>query len=111
MVPNDIVGLIVVLASSGVLIALAAVLLSGRGAFLIAGYNTMSKAEKARWDERALCRFMGKVLLPIGVLMPLVAVAGIFDLPWLATAYGLGVVALCAFAVIYCNTGNRFRRR
>ena len=33
----------------------------GKGAFLIAGYNTASAAERARYDEKALCRFMGWV--------------------------------------------------
>ena len=30
----------------------------GRGENLLAGYNTMSKDQKARYDARALCRFM-----------------------------------------------------
>ena len=38
-------------------------LLAGRGAWLIAGYNTMPKKERERYDERALCRFMGKLML------------------------------------------------
>ena len=37
----------------------------GKGAFLIAGYNTASKAEKARYDEKALCRFMGKIMFAL----------------------------------------------
>lgn len=42
------------------IIAMAIVLLTGRGAFLIAGYNTLSKEEKEKYDSRALCCFMGK---------------------------------------------------
>lgn len=38
---------------------LSVVLLSGRGSFLIAGYNTASQKEKARYDQQRLCRVMG----------------------------------------------------
>lgn len=38
---------------------LSAVLLSGRGGFLIAGYNTSSPEQKAKIDEKKLCRVMG----------------------------------------------------
>lgn len=31
----------------------------GKGSFLIAGYNTASKEEKARYDEKKLCKVMG----------------------------------------------------
>ena len=51
----------------GAVIALLAVmaifLLNGKGAFLIAGYNTMPSAKKARYDEKALCRCTGWLLL------------------------------------------------
>ena len=47
----------------GIIIALMIVmsvfLLNGKGAFLIAGYNTMSKKRKALYDEKAMCRFAG----------------------------------------------------
>ena len=32
----------------------------GKGAMLIAGYNTASPEERAEMDEKQLCRFMGK---------------------------------------------------
>lgn len=38
----------------GILFALlSGVLLSGRGGFLIAGYNTASKEEKEKYDEKS----------------------------------------------------------
>jgi len=52
----------------GLVIAMGIVLLTGRGAFLVAGYNTASKAEKAKYDEKKLCRNVGKIVLPAGVL-------------------------------------------
>ena len=32
----------------------------GKGAFLIAGYNTMPDSEKAKYNEIALCKFIGE---------------------------------------------------
>ena len=45
------------------LLIAACFLLCGKGAWLIAGYNTMSQAEKRRYDEKKLCRAMGIFLL------------------------------------------------
>ena len=101
-----IVALAITLPVSLVIIVLAVVLLRGRGAGLIAGYNTMSEEEKAKYDAPAMCRFVGKILLPIGILTPFV----LFGKGWFALAYGVIVAGLSAFAVIYANTGNRFRK-
>lgn len=44
----------------GVIFALISMLLlSGRGAGLIAGYNTISKEEKEKYNEKMLCRIVG----------------------------------------------------
>lgn len=39
----------------------------GKGAFLIAGYNTSSKEEKAKYDEKKLCRSLAVLLLFVEV--------------------------------------------
>jgi hypothetical protein len=89
-----------------------AAMLTGRGAFLIAGYNTMSKARKEKYDEKALCRFTGKIMLPIGLLTPFVAISGIFGAAaWFGFVYTAVVSGLVIFAVTYVNTGDRFRKR
>lgn len=84
--------------------------LKGRGGFLVAGYNTLPKEEKERYDTLALLRFMGKCMF---------AFAGV-TLLWAADSllpgYGLFPVGLFAmfslvvFMMIYANTGNRFRK-
>lgn len=86
------------------------VLISGRGADLIAGYNTAGKSEKEKYDNVALCKFIGKILLTIGVFLPVIAVGGIYNISWLPVVYGLMAVILAVFAVIYCNTNNRFKK-
>lgn len=45
-----------------IFLILSILLLSGRGSFLIAGYNTASKREKSKIDEKRLCRVMGSGL-------------------------------------------------
>jgi len=49
-----------------ILIIMAIVLSSGKGSFLIAGYNMMSKEKKEKADTVNFCEFMGKVVWSIG---------------------------------------------
>lgn len=55
--------MIIILILSALLTLLGVLLLCGKGAFLISGYNTMSKAQKELYDEKALCSFVGKFIL------------------------------------------------
>ena len=82
---------------------MAIFLLMGKGSFLIAGYNTASESEKARYDEKKLCRVMG-------VGMMLIA----FGL--LATAFFkmIGVVIMLitialALVVMFVGSGHCYR--
>lgn len=90
---------------------LGIVFLCGKGAMLIAGYNTASPEERAKMDEKQLCRFMGKFCF---------AMAG----GWLIAAVGIwlkqdilhigGIVLFCVVIIaglIYANTGNRFKKQ
>lgn len=42
-----------------IFVALAVTFFTGHGSSLIAGYNTASKEEKAKYDEKKLCRTFG----------------------------------------------------
>ena len=55
------------------LLVISIILLSGHGSTLIAGYNTASKKEKERIDQKKLCRIVGAGLLPIAVLVLIMA--------------------------------------
>ena len=94
----------VVWAGAGLMLALSLVLISGRGSWLIAGYNTASPEEKAKYDAGKLCRVTGWGLLPMALL---IFAMGLWEdvLPgWFAyAALGL-ILADAAAIVILCNT-------
>jgi hypothetical protein len=94
-------------ATAAVLIIMGVVLLCGKGANLIAGFNTLPAEKKAEYDVNALCKFIGKLLLVIGALTPLIAVPAV----WAVIVYTVLVVGLCVFAVAYANTGGRFKKK
>lgn len=82
----------------------------GKGAFLIAGYNTAPRAEKDGMDEKALCRFMGKLMFFLAISWLIVLASAVFDrlcLFWI----GFGVFLIVLFGgIAYANTGNRFQK-
>ena len=106
--------MIVLIAVTVPLIALFLVfgilLWKGKCAFLIAGYNTSSKEEKNRYNEKALCRFVAKLMFFCAFCMLLFALAPLVGtwLMWLTQAVMLIVIIA---AVIYANTGNRFKKK
>lgn len=91
------------------LIVMAIFFLNGKGAFLIAGYNTASKEEKAKYDEKALCRFVGWLLIVISFSTLLIPAGDYFEMEWLIYC-GIALIILSSFgAVFYMNIGKRFR--
>ena len=107
---TDNTGIVISAIIGIVMIVMSILLLMGKGGSLIAGYNTMSEMEKAQYDEVALCKFMGKILLPIGILCPCVAIGAAYNINWLVTLFIIVTVGLVVYAVVYCNTGTRFRK-
>ena len=102
--------LIVFLGMIVLFLVLGLIIAQGKGAFLIAGYNTASKAEKARYDEKALCRFMGKIMFALAGCQGIMALGILVVGMWL---FWVGIAAFLAVTfgtVIYANTGNRFRK-
>ena len=77
-------------------ILLGIMLSLGKWSFLIAGFNTMTKEEKSKYDVMSLCKFtlsdifMMKILFNIGTVILIVSII---------------------FTIIYANTGNRFERK
>lgn len=110
MFTKEIFGVVIIALVALLLMGLSLPLLMGKGAWLIAGYNTAGPEEKARYDEKALCRFTGKLLLVVGLCTFVLIPGVLYDIPWLTIGYTVVTIGLTAFSLIYCNTGNRFRK-
>ncbi len=105
------VGVVINLIGAMAFLILAIFLLKGKGAFLIAGYNTMSDTEKAKYDEIALCKFMGKVMYGISFSLLLWALSDLLNIQVLFTIGLVLFLFLIVFVLVYSNTGNRFKRK
>lgn len=51
-------------------------LFNGKGKWLIAGYNTLSKKEREHYDEKKVCRAMGMICVVCCVMLCLLAYMG-----------------------------------
>lgn len=94
----------------GLLFMLGIIFFCRKGAFLIAGYNTLSKEEKSHIDEKLLGRFMGKLMFLLAGCWLVIALGGIFNITFL---HVIGIVLFVIFivsATVYANTGNRFKK-
>lgn len=107
---NEVIACIIFGIAALLLIALSVILMLGRGAWLIAGYNTLSNEEKAQYDCVALCKFIGKYVLLIGLLMPAIPVGVVFKMNWLIAVYVAYMLISTIFVMAYCNTGNHFKK-
>ena len=74
---------------------LSIVLLCGKGAGLIAGYNTASEEEKNKYDEKKLCRVIGAGMLVITILTFILVV-------WEAVLPAIFVYIFLALVIIDC---------
>lgn len=99
----------------GILILLSVILgiflWRGKGAFLIAGYNTAKPSERAKYNEKALCRSVAVILFAIALSFIVSAFGIVYDEiipPWLGFVLIL-VVAL--IGIIYINTSKKVKRK
>ena len=91
-----------------VLFVLLGIILSmGKGAWLIAGYNTASEADKAKIDEKKLCKYVGRLMFLLAGCMALLVLSFLLKskaLEW----FGLGAfVASILGGLFFINTGGR----
>lgn len=86
---------------AALLVGMGIVILRGKGDNLIAGYNTASKEERAKYDIKKLRLLIGGLLI---VLVPSLFI--IADEPSLAgtLAFASLVICLSIVVVILCNT-------
>ena len=82
---------------------MAIFLLMGKGGFLIAGYNTASESEKARYDEKKLCRVMG-----IGMMLIAFGLLATAFFKMIGVVIMLITIAL-ALVVMFVGSGHCYR--
>lgn len=106
--------MLVLLISHGILISLFIVLgiifSCGKGAFLIAGYNTSSKEEKSHTDKKLLLRFMGKLMFLLAGCWLIIALGDGFHIISLHIIGIVLAVISTVSAVVYANTDDRFKK-
>lgn len=79
-------------------------LLRGKGAWLIAGYNTANDKEKAKYNEKRLCRVTGAGMGVITLLTLVWAVFWIKIPEWFFGVYMAGVILTAGVSMILANT-------
>lgn len=87
-----------------IFLAISIILLSGHGSWFISGYNTASKEEKAKYDEKKLCRTTG---FGMAVITVLILVMGLFEdvLPAGFAYISCGIVVFdCLMIIIAIHT-------
>ena len=92
-------------------IIIGIVLCCGKGAFLIAGYNTASPEEKAIYNEKALCRAVGALVMVIVGGVELLMLGLVLDTTALVWGGGILMAVSTVFGLIYINKSQRFRRK
>lgn len=93
MTREEITGFVVVLVIAIPLIIISIVLMTGRGGDFVAGLNTMKRSEREKYDEKAVCKCVGRFTLPAGLLMPTIVLGDAFAALFIAyTVIGSVVV-------------------
>ena len=90
---------------------LGIVFAKGKGAYLIAGYNTLPKQEKDKLDQKALCACMAVMMFGLAAAWMVFGIGVQVGLPWLS---GIGMALFLGeivFFLIYMNTGKRVQRK
>jgi len=101
---------VVVFLITALFIILGVIFSLGKGAFLISGYNTSSKEEKAQYDEKALCKFMGKSMFVLAFSIFLWGLSELVKQPVLFVIGLILFIGTVIFILIYANTQNRFKK-
>jgi preprotein translocase subunit SecG len=93
-----------------IFVILGIVFLNGKGSFLIAGYNTASKAKKEKIDEKKLCNYTGKLMFVLAGCFLIIAASDIFCKMWLLWTGLVLFLAAAIGGIVFMNTGNRLKR-
>ena len=108
---EQIAGLIItgILLVPGIIFGI--ILCSGRGSDMIAGFNTATPEERAKWDEKALCRGVGILLFVIVGCCILTSVGSVLDMPALIWGGLILCAVVAAGGMVYINKSKRFKKK
>ena len=87
---------------------LSIVLISGHGSWFISGYNTASKEEKEKYDEKKLCRTMG---IGMSIISILILIMGLFESVLPAFFVYIAVEIIVVDVVVIIILGNTLCRK
>lgn len=95
-----------------VFIILGFILRSGKGDWLIAGYNMLPEEEKNKYNKLALCKCIGNLLISFAILFIMNFICDKYiKIPHLNTIFIVLILILVIGNLIYINTGNRFIKK
>ena len=80
------------------------IFLCGRGSCLIAGYNTASKEERDRYDEKKLCRVMGRGCMVITAALVINAAFGESLPPIVQGIVPVVTITVCLCCILLAST-------
>jgi len=102
------IGIMIIIA---LLIVLGIFLISGKGSFLIAGYNAKSEEELEGYDTVAVCKYMGKIMFSLSFSMMFWVLGDVYKLTWLDVLGVVLFVGIITFHFIYANKWSRFKKQ
>lgn len=80
-------------------------------AWLVSGYNTSSRAVKARYDVAALTRGVGNFMFLLSAIMGVAGLGLLAGLEWVSPpAMVVLVIATIAF-LVHASTGGRYMKK
>ena len=90
-----------------VFLALGVIFALGKGAFLIAGYNVMSKEEKARYDEKKMLKNMSIMMFICAACMAVGFIGALVEKQWLITTGFCLLISCIVYFLIRINRVSR----
>lgn len=81
-------------------------MLTGRGGFLIAGYNMLPKEQKQKYDEKRLCRFTGVMIILATLYCALMEFTNMNEI-----YASIGFVVITLTFVIVVNVSSYFKAK
>ena len=79
----------------------------GKGSFLIAGYNTMSKEEKAKFDKKKMMKMMSKMMFALAACMAIELAGMITGVKWLIVTGSVLIIPCLIFFLILINRARK----